>query len=159
MDSRAPAGDARSGRSSAGAPAAGSGAPQAQDLDAAQLRALLRETSGDDFAQPVQGRININTASASLLKEVLQLDPRVADTIIARRKASPGGITSVADLQGLPGLDPAALVQMAQQFDVTGNVYTVTSRGRASSTGSQVDIEVVVDRSELPARIVSYRER
>ena len=47
----------------------------------------------------------------------------------------------------------------AQQFDVTGNVYTVTSRGRASSTGSQVDIEVVVDRSELPARIVSYRER
>jgi DNA uptake protein ComE-like DNA-binding protein len=158
-DSRAPAGDARSGRSSAGASAAGSGAPQAQDLDATQLRALLRETSGDNFAQPVQGRININTASASLLKEVLQLDPRVADTIIARRKASPGGITSVADLQGLPGLDPGALVQMAQQFDVTGNVYTVTSRGRASSTGSQVDIEVVVDRSELPARIVSYRER
>jgi hypothetical protein len=35
----------------------------------------------------------------------------------------------------------------------------VTSRGRAWSTGSQVDIEVVVDRSELPARIVSYRER
>jgi len=156
------AGGGSSGRSSGGRPAAGadaSGRGAVRDLDPSQLRAMLRETSSDNFSEPVQGRININTAPEALLKEVLDLEPRVADAIIARRKASPTGIVSIADLQGMTGLDPGMLVQLAQQFDVTSSVYTVTSRGRSATTGTEVEIEAVVDRSELPAKIVSYRER
>jgi hypothetical protein len=156
------AGGGSSGRSSGGRPATGAGASggsAVRDLDPSQLRAVLRETSSDNFSEPVPGRININTAPEALLKEVLDLEPRVADAIIARRKASPTGIVSIADLQGMTGLDPGMLVQLAQQFDVTSSVYTVTSRGRSVTTGTEVEIEAVVDRSELPAKIVSYRER
>ena len=155
-------GGGTSGRSSGGRPATGAGASggsAVRDLDPSQLRAVLRETSADNFSEPVPGRININTAPEALLKEVLDLEPRVADAIIARRKASPTGIVSIADLQGMTGLDPGMLVQLAQQFDVTSSVYTVTSRGRSVTTGTEVEIEAVVDRSELPAKIVSYRER
>jgi hypothetical protein len=155
-------GGGTSGRSSGGRPATGAGASggsAVRDLDPSQLRAVLRETSSDNFSEPVPGRININTAPEALLKEVLDLEPRVADAIIARRKASPTGIVSIADLQGMTGLDPGMLVQLAQQFDVTSSVYTVTSRGRSVTTGTEVEIEAVVDRSELPAKIVSYRER
>jgi hypothetical protein len=35
----------------------------------------------------------------------------------------------------------------------------VTCRGRAASTGVEVEIEAVVDRSQVPARILSYREQ
>jgi DNA uptake protein ComE-like DNA-binding protein len=158
----APAGgqQATSGRSSGGRGAAGTdGRSAVRDLDAAQLRGILREASNDNFAQRVPGRININTAPAALLKEVMQIDPRVADAIVARRNSSPRGIASIADLQGMSGLTPALLTQIAQQFDVTSSVYTVTSRGRSASTGAEVEIEAVVDRSTYPATIVSYRER
>jgi DNA uptake protein ComE-like DNA-binding protein len=151
---------ATSGRSSGGRGAAGGDARGAvRDLDAGQLRGILREASNDNFAQRVQGRVNINTAPVALLKEVMQIDPRVADAIVARRNSSPQGIVSIADLQGMSGLTPALLAQIAQQCDVTSSVYTVTSRGRSASTGAEVEIEAVVDRSTYPATIVSYRER
>jgi DNA uptake protein ComE-like DNA-binding protein len=151
---------ATSGRSSGGRGAAGAeGRGAVRDLDPAQLRGILREASNDNFAQRVPGRVNINTAPVALLKEVMQIDPRVADAIVARRNSSPRGIASIADLQGMSGLTPALLTQIAQQFDVTSSVYTVTSRGRSASTGAEVEIEAVVDRSTYPATIVSYRER
>ncbi|MFM8784441.1 MAG: helix-hairpin-helix domain-containing protein, partial [Phycisphaerales bacterium] len=150
-----------SGRSSGGG-GAGTGADgraAVRDLDAAQLRGILREASNDNFAQRVQGRVNINTAPAALLKDVMQIDPRVADAIVARRNSSPRGIVSIADLQGMSGLTPALLTQIAQQCDVTSSVYTVTSRGRSAPVDAEVEIEAVVDRSTYPATIVSYRER
>jgi len=41
---------------------------------------------------------------------------------------------------------------------VVGNVYTISSRGRAESTGLEVEILATVDRSSLPLRILEYRE-
>jgi hypothetical protein len=87
------------------------------------------------------------------------MDPRVADAIVARRKAKPEGIASLADLATMSGVNPQVLGQLASQFDVTSSVYTVTSRGRAASTGAEVELEATVDRSELPAQILSYREQ
>jgi hypothetical protein len=103
--------------------------------------------------------MNINTVPDSVLKEVLEIDPRLADAIIARRRSKPEGITSLADLSDMSGINPTVLTQLASQFDVTSSVYTVTSRGRAATTGAEVEIEAVVDKSQLPAKIISYREQ
>ena len=154
------AGGGSSGRSSSGRSSGGTGGASAvADLTNAQLRAVLRETTADDFTKPVPGRMNINTVPDSVLKEVLEIDPRLADAIIARRRAKPEGITSLADLSDMSGINPTVLTQLATQFDVTSSVYTVTSRGRAASTGAEVEIEAVVDKSQLPAKIISYREQ
>lgn len=150
---------ATSGRSSGGRSTGAAGAATVQDLNPEQLRAVLRELTGDDFTKPVPGRMNINTVPEAVLKEVLEIDPRVADAIIARRKSKPEGITSLADLSSMSGINPQVLGQLATQFDVTSSVYTVTSRGRAASTGAEVEIEAVVDKSKLPATIISYREQ
>ena len=150
---------ATSGRSSGGRSTGGTGTNAVQDLNPEQLRAVLRELTGDDFSKPVPGRMNINTVPEAVLKEVLEIDPRVADAIIARRKSKPEGITSLADLSSMSGINPQVLGQLATQFDVTSSVYTVTSRGRAASTGAEVEIEAVVDKSKLPATIISYREQ
>jgi DNA uptake protein ComE-like DNA-binding protein len=148
-----------SGRSSGGRTSGGTGTDTAVDLNPQQLRAVLRELTGDDFTKPVPGRMNINTVPATVLKEVLEVDPRVADAIVARRKAKPEGITSLADLATMSGINPQVLGTLATQFDVTSSVYTVTSRGRALSTGAEIELEAVVDRSKLPAKILSYREQ
>ena len=154
------AGGGSSGRSSSGRSSGGTGGTSAvADLTNAQLRAVLRETTADDFTKPVPGRMNINTVPDSVLKEVLEIDPRLADAIIARRRAKPEGITSLADLSDMSGINPTVLTQLASQFDVTSSVYTVTSRGRAATTGAEVEIEAVVDKSQLPAKIISYREQ
>lgn len=145
-----------SGRSSAGAAGA---TGTVKDLTDPQLRAVLREATTEDFSKPVPGRINLNTAQVELMKDVLDMDPRVVDMIVARRKASAKGIVSLADLVGLSGMNSQTLALLSSQFDVSSSVYTVTSRGRSKSTGAEVEIEVVVDRSELPARILSYREQ
>jgi|GEM_PF-220482 len=158
--SSATAGGGSSGRSSSGRSSGGTGGTSAvADLTNAQLRAVLRETTADDFTKPVPGRMNINTVPDSVLKEVLEIDPRLADAIIARRRAKPEGITSLADLSDMSGINPTVLTQLATQFDVTSSVYTVTSRGRAATTGAEVEIEAVVDKSQLPAKIISYREQ
>lgn len=148
-----------SGRSSAGSSGSASSSTTVKDLTPQQLRAVLRETTTEDYTQPMPGRINLNTASAPLLKEILNIDSRLADAIIGRRKAKAEGITSLADLAGISGMNNSTLAALAQQFDVTSSVYTVNSRGRSRSTGAEVEIEAVVDRSELPARILSYREQ
>ena len=151
-------GGSTSGRSSGGRSGTG-GTTGVADLNPAQLRAVLREITSDDYSKPVPGRMNINTVPESVLKEVLDFDPRLADAIVARRKSKPEGIVSLADLTGMSGVNPQVLSQIATQFDVTSSVYTVTSRGRAASTGAEVEIEVVIDKSELPAKILSYREQ
>ncbi len=148
-----------SGRSSGGRSSGAGGAAAVRDLTDVQLRAFLREVTTEDFSKPVPGRININTAQVELLKDVLGVDPRVADGIVARRKAKPEGIASLADLAGLSGMNTATLATLTSQCDVESSVYTVTSRGRSKSTGAEVEIEVVVDRSAIPARILSYREQ
>lgn len=149
-----------SGRSSGGQASGGAGGTAAvTNLTNEQLRAVLRETTADDFTKPVPGRMNINTVPDSVLKEVLEIDPRVADAIVARRRAKPEGITSLADLSEISGMNPTVLSQIAAQFDVTSSVYTVTSRGRAATTGAEVEIEAIVDKSQLPAKIISYREQ
>ena len=150
---------ATSGRSSGGRSTGAAGTGAVQDLSPEQLRAVLRELTGDDFTKPVPGRMNINTVPEAVLKEVLEIDPRVADAIIARRKSKPEGIASLADLSSMSGINPQVLGQLATQFDVASSVYTVTSRGRAASTGAEVEIEAVVDKSKLPATIISYREQ
>ncbi len=150
-------GSGSSGRSSSGSTL--NPTSTVKDLTEPQLRAVLRETTTEDFSKPVPGRINLNTAQIDLMKEVLDMDPRVVDMIVARRRASPQGIVSLADLAGLSGMTQQTMAVLTSQFDVSSSVYTVTSRGRSRSTGAEVEIEVVVDRSELPARILSYREQ
>jgi hypothetical protein len=105
--------------------------------------------------------MNLNTVSADFLRdifELLNLDEGIADEIIYRRE-TPTGIASLADLKKIPSITSQDLRQICTRFDVVSNVFTVASRGRSLSTGIEVEIVAVVDRSTLPVRIIEYREQ
>lgn len=116
----------------------------------------LGETGGN--ASRDAGKLNLNTVSRATMVEVLGLEPRFADAIVRRRSSRPEGLTSLADLADLSGASQAQLLLLAQVADVTSSVYTIASRGRAASTGAEAEMVVVVDRSQLPAAILEYRE-
>ena len=104
------------------------------------------------------GKINLNTVSRSVLRDVLLLEPRFAEAILSRRTAKSEGLQSLGDLVDLPGVSQVQLIQLAQVADVTSTVYTIDSRGRSKGSGAEAEMVAVVDRSSLPARILEYRE-
>jgi len=151
------AGSSRTPQPRTGTPTGGT----VQSLSREQLRTLMNECEIVDprVGGPKEaGKLNLNSASRTLLTEVLDLEPRFADAIIRRRTSRPEGLTSLGDLADLPGADQPQLLLLAQVADVTSNVYTIASRGRAASTGAEAEMVVVVDRSQLPAAILEYRE-
>jgi type II secretory pathway component PulK len=151
-----------SGRSSSGAqPAGGNNANSAnaiKPLDQTQLRQIFREGMSTDPTKPAPGKVNVNTAPKEVLLEVLNIDPYVVDQIMNYRAGHNAGYSSIVDI-GSDKIAGQTLAGLARDLDVTSQVFTITSRGRAQATGLEVEITVVVDRSTLPARILEYREQ
>jgi len=152
----------RTGRSSAGrtGAAATPAASTVKNLDTKQLTLVLNECSLDDTrtSQANAGKVNLNTASRALLRDILQLDTRYADSILSRRISKQSGLLSLADIVDLPGATQEQLLILGQVADVTSSVYMISSRGRATTSGAEAEIVVMVDRSESPVRILEYRE-
>ena len=151
------------GRSSVGRTPSGTGstAGGVKSLDPRQLRAVMNECTILDSrgsANQRTGKINLNTVSRSVLRDVLLLEPRFAEAILSRRTAKSEGLQSLGDLVDLPGVSQIQLIQLAQVADVTSTVYTIDSRGRSKGSGAEAEMVAVVDRSSLPARILEYRE-
>lgn len=152
-------GGSSSGRSSSGAQAGASGGQAStQALDQEQLRKIFREGILTDPKTPAPGKVNVNTAPKEVLVDVLNIDPYVVDQIMNYRAANAGGYSSVVDI-GSDKVNSQTLAALARDLDVSSQVFTITSRGKAQATGLEVEITVVVDRSTLPARILEYREQ
>lgn len=147
-----------SGRSSAGRQVGQQNAQNITPLDTNQLRAIFRETTLDDPFKAAPGRINLNTVSSEVLQRGLGLDGKVADAIISRRQSKQGGITSVVDLLEVADLKPETIATIGGQVGVESNVYMISSRGRSASTGTEVELVVVVDRSTQPVTFIEVRE-
>ncbi len=148
-----------SGRSTAGRnTTSNTQQPAVNPLTKDQLRAIFAECTTSDFSgpEPVPGRVNLNTAGPQVL-EILFGDPGVAESILALRQSRAEGITSIVDLLDLRRVEPTLLAGIADLLDVTGWTFSVTSRG-TSNTGQEVEIHAVLDRSNLPVRILEYRE-
>jgi type II secretory pathway component PulK len=149
----------QSGRSSAGAPNQQPGGARVQALDRQQLRRIFQEATLEDGSRPIIGKVNLNTAPPSVLRALLPDDPISADAIISLRSASSSGLLAISDLGESNRISPQSLAAIADYADTQSNVFTVTSRGRSASTGLEVEITAVIDRSTLPARILEYREQ
>ncbi|MFM7051477.1 MAG: type II secretion system protein GspK [Planctomycetota bacterium] len=147
----------QSGRSSGGAGQTQNS--RVQSLDSQQLRKIFQEATLDDPGTVVPGKLNLNTAPPSVLRALLPDDPISADAIVSQRGASSSGLLAISDLLGSSRITPQALAAIAPYADTQSYVFTITSRGRSMTTGLEVEITAVVDRSTLPARILEYREQ
>ncbi len=155
-----PATGGSTGRSSGGRGGSTGGATQAGpgDLDSAAKGRVLNECTTTEFKRPGPGKINVNTVSGEVLREVFDLNPKLVDSLLSRRDAKPAGLTSLSAVLDIPGFTPQILSPLAKQLDVQSFVFTISSRGRSKTVGGESEMVVTVDRSTLPAQILMYRE-
>lgn len=132
--------------------------PAIDPLSDEQLASLLDQcVIGIVPAGLIPGKLNINTCEPETLQMLPNIDPAIADAIIAERSARPSGFQSIVDLKNVPGLGRNQLANLYDLLTVRSNVFVVTSRGRDNRTGVEVEIIATVDRSSLPAVIRSVR--
>ena len=150
----------RTGRSSGGSSGATGGVTQAGpgNLDTAAIGKVMNECTLKEFTRPEPGKMNVNTVSGRVLKEVFDMNPKLADSLLSRRDAKVTGLTSLAAVLDIPGMTPQILSSLATKLDVQSFVFTITSRGRSITVGGESEMIVTVDRSTLPAQILMYRE-
>ncbi len=132
--------------------------PFIRDLTYDQIRMVLEETLVAHPEEKQPGRMNINTVPEQFLRDLIA-DETLADEIIYLRNSRAEGIVSMLELQTIPGLNADLWIRLYDMFDSKSNVYSISSVGRSESTGAEVEIIVVVDRSTVPIRILEYREQ
>ena len=126
-----------------------------------ELVTVFAEATLQDPSRPRPGKLNINTVSEDLLRNLLFGREHLADEILYLRNSRVEGIASLVDLTDIPAFqeDTANLEYIARTMDTYSNVYSISARGRSEASGVEVEIIAVVDRSTLPVRILEYREQ
>lgn len=123
-----------------------------------EVAVILGETSMRPSHRPDWGRININTVPAETLYAMFDGNEEAVEALLTLRTRRVNGLASIVDLWDMPGMNPDTMTQLGPLFDTVSNVFTISSVGRADATGQLSEINVVVDRSSLPVRILEYRE-
>lgn len=130
-----------------------------QALSREHLGALLNECVIEAPTKPQPGRLNINTAPLSVLELVFGRDTGLADAVVAARAGKAKGFESIAELLDIQGLSRRMVSELEPKLTVRSNVYELTSRGRDTATGLEVEIVATIDRSTVPVVIKELRIR
>jgi len=135
--------------------------PRVEALTDEQLGLLLDECeiAAAEATTVIPGKLNINTCPAEVMRFIPEIGDEMADAIISERSGRVDGFTSIVDLLTIPGMNRRQLATLYELLTVRSNVYVVTSRGRDSRTGLEVEITATLDRSTVPVVIKEVRVR
>lgn len=123
-----------------------------------EIALVLSETSLTPHHRRGWGQLNINTVPPETLYAMFEGTERLVESLLSLRTRRANGLPSQVDFWDLEGAEQATLEQILPLFGTSSNVFTISSRGESSATGEVAEINVVVDRSSLPVRILEYRE-
>ncbi len=132
------------------------------NLEPDQLRRILDETTIRESTDPPgAGRININTVEREVLDYVTSIPPVLADLIFLTRNSKPNGFLSILELEEVPSLGGRSdlITQLSNVLTVESNAFTVSSVGRDTRSGIEVEIHATIERSALPIVISDLSER
>lgn len=132
--------------------------------DPASMSSYLPELMDAVYAGDFQGRISINQAPKVVLSCIPGMTPDMVDQIIARRQQDPIDAQSdpLLACEAWPLLDGMVTLEEMKQMQpyVTtgGCIYQAQIVGYFDEGGPTVRTEVIIDATNLPARIVSWRD-
>ena len=103
------------------------------------------------------GLVNINTASATVLKCLPGMDEQKAQAIIMYRQSS-GYFPNIAHLLRVPGINQQIFKSLAPRVTARSETFRILSEGSVRSSGVRQRIEVVVKLTSTDVETLSYRE-
>lgn len=110
--------------------------------------------SGD---QKFQGRVNVNTASETVLKAVLHDNPEIADAIIAYRESENFPFDDPGELLDLEGMTPETFREISERLCVRSGVFSGQFVGYLPHSEAYKELRVVLDRTDSAPRIVYWK--
>ncbi|MBC8137846.1 MAG: helix-hairpin-helix domain-containing protein, partial [Fibrella sp.] len=115
---------------------------------AGQLLDAVTFTNGDR----VPGKMNLNTATQTVLETLPDMLPDVAASIVSRQSA--GGFTRLSELTTVSGISGGLLPRIADAVTVGSDTWIVRADGE--SGGVVVPLEVVIGIRGGQARILTW---
>ncbi len=112
-------------------------------------------TTSSDLELP--GRVNINTANATVLACLPGLDPQLAEAIVSYRESS-GDFENIAQLLNVPGLQRQQFEQVSPRVAVRSETFRIVSEGVVSSTGARQRLQAIVRIGPYNITTLAYRE-
>ncbi len=104
-----------------------------------------------------RGLINVNTASAIVLRCLPGVSEDLAQAIINYR-SSAGFLPNIAHLLRVQGMTRQLFKQISPNLSVRSETFRIISEGKVGSSGAHRRIEVIVQVGNSSVETVSYRE-
>lgn len=101
----------------------------------------------------IEGKLNLNTVTESVLDSIPQLTPDLVQAILNRQAQ---GFTSLSDLLSVPGFSGNILNQTIDLFSVASRTFVVRCVGKVGQT--TVSLEALVDTTSGTPKIISIQE-
>jgi type II secretory pathway component PulK len=133
--------------------------PEDRESMRSYLPALLDCLTTEETTNSPDGRINLHLAPEAVLASVPGIDADLAAQIVAQRPATTAG----ADQQNLAWLVTDGLITLDEakgllpRLTVGGSVYRVQAVGFFDEGGPIVRLEVILDATTTPARVLSLK--
>jgi len=122
-------------------------APSASDLQ------IILDNLTTDGASRKLGRININTASQSVLETIPGFTTDVASSIVSHQTQ---GFTSLGEIATIPGVTNQVLGQAADYLTASSQTFVVRVIGKAGQT--TVPLEATIDVQNGQPKVISIQQ-
>ena len=139
---------------------------QAEALESGEIEAIDLATFKHivdritiDSRSVIPGKININTADATVLSSLPAITSDLAAKIVRYRNGLPGGFKTIADLLDVPDVSLSTLRACAERLTIRSSVYGMHCLARAHPGGLTYHIYAVVDRRFSEPVILHWQER
>lgn len=127
-------------------------------FDKARFKAIADHVtiSDDDF---VDGRININTASARVLAALPDVSAATAARIVATRSEEQRSYQNIGELLDIQGISQETFIKIAELVTVRSDQFRVTSRAEIPEIRTTRTATAVLDRSGETIKILYWNVR
>lgn len=116
-----------------------------------QTRRLLDTATFSNANQRLTGKLNLNTAPASVLNTLPTMTQDVAASIVSQQTQ---GFTSLSALATVPGLNNQRVRQLADSFAIGSDTWTVRAYGESGGIGVAEEVTVRITAGQ--ARVVTW---
>ncbi len=96
------------------------------------------------------GRVNLNTASREVLLALPGASPQFVDTLIARREEEGGGLRSIGELLGFPGISDEDFISLSGLTCTKSSTYIIEASAQLEGKPVRRTLQGVVVRQPGP---------
>ncbi len=127
------------------------------DIDEEKWKEIADRITVSDEDQ-LMGRINLNTASRTVLRCLFPQNEEIIEGIFDYRESNDGPFENVGQLLDVEGIDDGRLQEIINHVCTKSAVFSVRSVGYLERSKAYKQIYAIIDRGQEPPQIIYWKE-